>query len=113
MVRIAIGIEEQLDSSLGAYAAVKRGDTSQATINEIVEAALIQLLEEEPDIRICRPLMGEEWELETPIGRFRIRDGRVETLPGKLPADFVAETLVAMYKEAEDTNETANHYLGR
>lgn len=112
-IRIAIAVDEQLDSQLLAYAALEYGNASHATLDRIGEAALSQLLVEEPNIRMSEPLREEDWELETPVGRFRIRDGRAETLPSKLPADSIVETLLAMYKEAEDANKLAKHYPRR
>ena len=113
MIRIVIGVEEQLDSDLTACAAAQRGDKSQTTFDEIMEEALTQFLEEAPIIEGCGSPSEEDWELETPSGRFHIRGGRAEPTPGTVPATAIAETLMAMYKEAEDTKETANHYPGR
>lgn len=112
MVRIVIGIEERLDSDLVARAAVNRGDAGQATIDEIMNAALTQFLQEAPILQGCGSPGAEDWELETPTGRFRIRSGRVEALPSRLPMGRIAETLAAMY-HLEDANDSGNHYSRR
>lgn len=112
MIRIVIGIEERLDSDLIACAAVRRGDTSQAAIDEIMNAALTQFLQEAPIVQGCGSPRGEDWELETPTGRFHIRGGRAKTLPARLPMDRIAETLAAMY-QVGNANDSGNHYSRR
>jgi len=109
MVRITIGIEEQLDSRLGAYAAIKRGDISQATVDEIADAALTQFLEEPPVAESCRPLPEEDWELETPTGCFHIRGGRAEPAPGNVPAATIAQVLATIYKEVHYADNPRGH----
>lgn len=63
------------------------------------------------DVEICPAFRGGRGseiaedrllQLQTPVGRFRVRGGRVEMLPSKLPIDEIAETLAAMYEETKD-----------
>lgn len=112
IIRIAIGLDDKLDSDLTSCAIAKWGDSSQAAINQIAEAALTQLLEEGIGIQSCGSPAEEEWSFETPVGHFHVCNGRVETLPGKLCADRVVETLAAIYREAENTADSTNHFQG-
>ena len=107
-VRIEIGLDEELDRNLVAHAMVQWGSTSQAAINQIAATALTELLEECGDIQAGSPPTDEEWQLETLTGCFRIRNGKVKTVQGRLPADRIAETLTAMLKLLEIADDSEN-----
>jgi len=109
IIRIAIGLDDKLDSDLTSCAIAKWGDSSQAAINQIAEAALTQLLEEGIGIQSCGSPAEEDWEFVTLSGCFRIRSGRVELSSGKVPAGTIAQTLALILKEVYYADSSRGH----